>query len=84
MSEIKQEFDAIITQLTGPGAPFEVVGGGAEALYYKNAPANLVEAMGQARQHGDKEFLVYQGEIEVRCPFLTINFSPFNSFYPNF
>lgn len=62
MSEIKQEFDAIVSQLTGPGAPFEVCGGGDEPLYYKNAPANLVEAMAVARNHGDKEFLVYQDE----------------------
>ena len=26
------------------------------------APANLVEAFAVARQHGDKEFLIYEGE----------------------
>ncbi len=62
MSEIKQEFDRIIAQLTGEGAPYEVCGGGDEPLYYKNAPATLAEALGVARDHGDKEFLVYEGE----------------------
>jgi len=62
MSEIKQEFDAIIAQLTGEGAPYEVCGGGDTALYYKNAPTTLVEAMAVARDHGDKEFLIYENE----------------------
>jgi acyl-CoA synthetase (AMP-forming)/AMP-acid ligase II len=62
MSEIKQEYDGIIAQLTGEGAPFEVCGGGDEPRYYRNAPATLVEALAVARDHGDKEFLVYEGE----------------------
>ena len=30
--------------------------------YYIKAPANLVEALAVARQYGDQEFLVYEGE----------------------
>mgnify|MGYP001816580645 FL=1 len=62
MSELKQEFDAVMAQLTAQGAPYELAGDDSSGHYYKQAPANLVEAFAVARQHGDREFLVYEGE----------------------
>jgi long-chain acyl-CoA synthetase len=62
MSELSQEFAAAITQLTGTGAPFELGGDGTTGRYYVNAPATLPEALGVARQHGEREFLLYEGE----------------------
>ncbi len=62
MSELKQEFDAVMAQLTAAGAPYELAGDDSTGRYYVKAPANLVEAFAVARQHGDKEFLIYEGE----------------------
>ncbi len=62
MTEIKQAFEAVTAQLTGPGAPWEVRRGEDGIAYYSQAPANLVQALAVARQHGDREFLVYEGE----------------------
>jgi acyl-CoA synthetase (AMP-forming)/AMP-acid ligase II len=62
MSDIKQEFDAVMAQLTAQGAPYELAGDEASGYYYAQAPANLVEALSVARQHGDREFLIYEGE----------------------
>ena len=62
MSEIKQEFDLVMAQLTTPGAPYELAGSDEAGHYYAKAPANLVEALSVARQHGDREFLIYEGE----------------------
>jgi acyl-CoA synthetase (AMP-forming)/AMP-acid ligase II len=62
MSEIKQEFDAVMAQLTGSGAPYELAGDDASGHFYVNAPANLVETLAPARDHGDREFLIYEGE----------------------
>ena len=62
MSEIQQEFATAMAQLTGPGAPYELAGDADSGRYYAQAPANLVEALSVARQHGDREFLIYQDE----------------------
>ena len=62
MSSLKQEFDAAMAQLTAVGAPYELAGNEQTGHYYKLAPATLPEAMSVARQHGDREFLVYEGE----------------------
>jgi acyl-CoA synthetase (AMP-forming)/AMP-acid ligase II len=62
MSDMKQEYDAAMAQLTAPGAPYEVQVDEHGLRYYKNAPANLVEAFAVARDHGDREFLIYEGE----------------------
>lgn len=66
MAGIKQEFEAVTSQLTGPGTPWEMLEDEEGVRYYKQAPANLAAALGVARQHGEKEFLVYEGE---RCSF---------------
>ena len=62
MSDIKQEFDAVMAQLTVQGAPYELAGDEASGYYYAQAPANVAEALAVARQHGDREFLIYEGE----------------------
>ncbi len=62
MSQLKQEFDAAIGQLTGEGAPYEISTDAAGLRYYQGAPANLREALAVARNHGDREFLIYEGE----------------------
>ena len=62
MSDNKQEYAGVSAQLTGPGAPWETVRGADGVCYYKQAPTTLVEALAVARQHGDREFLVYEGE----------------------
>ena len=62
MTDSKQAFEAVTAQLTGPGAPWEVRRGEDGVAYYPQAPANLVQALAVARQHGDREFLVYEGE----------------------
>ncbi|AQA19651.1 hypothetical protein BST95_16810 [Halioglobus japonicus] len=62
MSEFKQEFDTALAQLTGEGAPFEVATDAQGQRYYSGAPANVREALAVARNHGDREFLIYEGE----------------------
>ncbi|MEE4144573.1 MAG: AMP-binding protein, partial [Halieaceae bacterium] len=62
MSDIKQEFDAVMAQLTAEGAPYELAADDLGGRYYAKAPANLVDALAVARQHGDREFLIYEGE----------------------
>jgi len=62
MSKFKQEYDQVAAQLTAPGAPWELAEDPSGGRFYRNAPANLVEALAVARQHGDREFLVYEGE----------------------
>lgn len=62
MSELKQEFDEAMGQLTGPGAPYEIVGAEGTLRHYRNAPGTLHEALSAGRAHGDREFLIYEGE----------------------
>ena len=62
MSELTQEFASAQAQLTGAGAPWEIRQGEDGVRYYAQAPANLVDALAVAREHGDREFLVYEGE----------------------
>ena len=65
MSSIKAEYDAAVAQLTAPGAPFELVTAridGVDYRLYRNAPRSLAEVFAQAAAHGDREFLVYEGE----------------------
>ncbi|MCB1843511.1 MAG: AMP-binding protein, partial [Halioglobus sp.] len=62
MPSLKQEFDQAIAQLTAEGSPYEVATGSSGERYYRSAPANLVEALAAGRAHGDREFLIYEGE----------------------
>lgn len=58
-------FKQLLTQLTKTGEHFEVVDqkiDGRPYRVYKKAPATLKELMDSGRAHGDKTFLVYEGE----------------------
>ncbi len=59
---LMQEFKDAMAQLTGAGAPYELAGDDESGRYYLNAPTLLHEALGEARHHGDREFLIYEGE----------------------
>ena len=57
-------FEAI-TAATGPGQIFELVETdvrGVRTQVFKNAPAHLGQVFAMARNHGDKDFLVYEDE----------------------
>jgi long-chain acyl-CoA synthetase len=57
-------FEAIAAA-TGPGQIFELVEAdvrGVPTQVFKNAPAHLGQVFAMARNHGDKDFLVYQDE----------------------
>lgn len=65
MSQIKATLDQCTAQLTGPGAPWEMETRhihGEDFRVYKNAPATLRALTDAGRAHGDKDFLVYEGE----------------------
>ena len=52
-------------QLTAPGAPFELVqveSRGRRLPAYRNAPASLPALIDAGRAHGEREFMVYEGE----------------------
>jgi long-chain acyl-CoA synthetase len=57
-------FEAI-NAATGPGQIFELVEAnvrGVRTQVFKNAPANVAQFFALARNHGDKDFLVYEDE----------------------
>ena len=54
-----------IAAVHSPGQMFELVDAevrGVNMKVFKHAPANLAQIFGLARGHGDKDFLVYEGE----------------------
>lgn len=54
-----------ITAAHAPGGMFELVDAevrGVQMKVFKHAPANLAQIFGLARGHGDKDFMVYEGE----------------------
>ncbi|MGH3631848.1 MAG: class I adenylate-forming enzyme family protein, partial [Sciscionella sp.] len=56
---------AAITELTGPGAAFELCERsvrGTPMRVYRRAPSTLVEVLSSSAQFGDRDFLVYAGE----------------------
>jgi long-chain acyl-CoA synthetase len=58
-------WDQAIGALTSPGQQFELMKAtvnGVEVDVFKNAPPHLGLVFAAARQHGDKTFLVYEGE----------------------
>lgn len=61
-AEIKQEFDSALAQITGVGAPYELGGDSETGYFYVNAPSTVREVVAPAREHGDREFLIYEGE----------------------
>lgn len=65
MPQHKAAYDAAIQQLTAPGAPFETARrniGGIDYTVYVNAPATLAEVYSAAAEHGERQFLYYEGE----------------------
>jgi len=63
--KIAKKLREACTQLTGPGAPFEVERrqfNGTDLLAYKNAPTTLRDALGEGRVHGDKTFITFCDE----------------------
>ncbi len=57
--------EEIRAQLTGPGGPFEIVDEpvlGTVLPVFKNRLGSLRELLAQGAAHGDKEFMVYEGE----------------------
>lgn len=65
MVNIEQFASQCQQQLTAAGAPFEVVQGevgGVPMPVYRNAFATLPDLFAAARVHGDKEFMVYEGD----------------------
>ncbi len=60
-----QAFFEIVEQLTAAGEPFEIREreiDGRCYRYYPNAPQDLARLLTAGRVHGDKEFLLYEGE----------------------
>ncbi len=64
-AELLQQAARCATQLTAPGAPFElteVEHGGRRLKVYRRAFATLPALLDAGRVHGDKEFLICEGE----------------------
>lgn len=65
MDPFKQRFDDAYRQITAPGTPWEVCTlslDGRDYRAFRNAPANIRDLFSPARAHGEREFLVYEGE----------------------
>ncbi len=65
MHEIAAKLAESTAQLTAPGAPYELEDAeinGYPCRQFRNVPANVRELLAVGRQHGDKVFLVYEGE----------------------
>lgn len=64
-SEIAQQAFQIRERLTSPGAPFELIQierDGHTMPAYRNAFQSLPQLINAGREHGPKEFMVYQGD----------------------
>lgn len=65
MSTLSQLAQTVRAQLTSPGAPFEVIEqsvGSRKQKIFRNAFPSLPVLLDSARAHGDKPFMVFQGE----------------------
>jgi long-chain acyl-CoA synthetase len=62
MTELKKEFDEAMSQLTAVGAPYELAVDEQGGRSYLGGPKTLFEVLLAARDHGDREFLIYEGE----------------------
>ena len=65
MDKNKQAFDHALATLTKDGQAFELVQrtiADVDYTMYANAPKTLLELYRAAEQHGEREFLVYEGE----------------------
>lgn len=65
MPQLKKMFDEALVALNGPDSPFELIDC-PEAIpgfkQFKNAPKNMRELFAPAATHGEKEFVLYEGE----------------------
>ncbi len=65
MAQYKARYDEAVQQITGAGAPFEIVEqtfNGVTCKSYKNAPTTMPEVFAPGREFGNKEFIVYEDE----------------------
>jgi len=65
MDPVKQKFDEAYALLTRAGAPYELATetvDGQPLRAFRNTPRNMRELFAPAYQHGDKEFVVFEGE----------------------
>ncbi len=65
MDPIKQRFDDAYRQITASGSPWELASVELEGRAFKafrNAASDIRELFAAGRAHGDREFLVYEGE----------------------
>ena len=65
MDPIKQRFDDAYRQITASGSPWELASVELEGRTFKafrNAASDIRELFAAGRAHGDREFLVYEGE----------------------
>lgn len=66
MNTIAETLARIKAELTGPGAPFELtevdIGGGRRVTAYRNARQTIPDLINAARVHGDKPYIVYEGD----------------------
>lgn len=65
MDDSKLAYDQSLAALTAPGSDFETITrtiDGVDYTVYKNAPSSLQDVYTAATAHGDKEFIVFEGE----------------------
>ena len=65
MPELRAAFDEAIAQLTAEGSPYATtteVRNDIEYTVYTQAPATMLEIFAAGAAHGDKEFVLYEGE----------------------
>lgn len=65
MAHLKSQYDQAIEQLTLAGAPFETGQqriDGVDYTVFTQAPGDLNAIYSTVAEHGDKEFLIYEGE----------------------
>ncbi|MCX2981087.1 hypothetical protein EYC98_09445 [Halieaceae bacterium IMCC14734] len=65
MSDYKRAFDEALAQLTAAGSPFatqSITRHGVDYVEFAEAPATMLEVFTAAAVHGDKEFVIYEGE----------------------
>ncbi|WP_455231440.1 class I adenylate-forming enzyme family protein [Geopseudomonas aromaticivorans] len=58
-----ENWQAAWRQLSGPGSPYEVISDGdGGPRYFRNAQPDLLTALNAGRAHGEREFVVWEGE----------------------
>lgn len=65
MTSIKEKYDTALNQLMQPGSPFELgsdIIGNIQYKVFTNAPKTIPELLAPAWEHGEEEFIIYEGE----------------------